>query len=234
LFPAVDALSDSVMTYTDVLIDASSITHRRDGRSVLALGDWRLQAGEHALVLGPSGSGKTTFINIVTGLLTPSEGRLDIAGEPMSRLAPAARDDLRKRTIGLVFQTLRLIPALTVTENIALAQHVATGRSDAAAVKAMIARVGLAHRADAKPRALSQGEGQRAAIARALIARPKLVVADEPTSALDDANAAAMIDLLFESAEATGATLLVATHDGRIAGRFANRLMLQAPEQVAP
>lgn len=221
------------MTEAAVLVEASGIAHRRDGRTVLALGDWRLNAGEHALVLGPSGSGKTTFINIVTGLLSPSAGTLAVAGEPMSQLAPAARDDLRKRNIGLVFQTLRLIPALSVTDNIALAQHVATGRSDASAVTAMIARVGLSHRANAKPRALSQGEGQRAAIARALIARPKLVVADEPTSALDDANAAAMIDLLFETAEATDATLLVATHDGRIAGRFANRLILETPVQVA-
>lgn len=220
------------MTDAAALIEASRLMHRRDGRTVLALGDWRLSAGEHALVLGPSGSGKTTFINIVTGLLTPTEGRLAVAGEMMSQLAPAARDDLRKRSIGLVFQTLRLIPALSVADNIALAQHVATGRSDPAAVTTMIARVGLSHRADAKPRALSQGEGQRAAIARALIARPKLVVADEPTSALDDANAAAMIDLLFEAAEATGATLLVATHDGRIAGRFGNRLMLEAPARV--
>ena len=212
-----------------ILIDAVGVRHRRDGRTVLLLDDWRLRAGEHALVLGPSGSGKTTFINIVTGLLSPTEGRLAIAGEPMSSLAPAARDNLRRRTIGLVFQTLRLIPALSVRDNIALAQHIATGASDPAAVTAMIARVGLAHRADAKPRALSQGEGQRAAIARALITLPRLVVADEPTSALDDANAEAMIDLLFESAEATGATLLVATHDGRIAHRFANRLHLAAP-----
>lgn len=215
------------------LIEAVGIRHHRDGRTVLALGDWRLCAGEHALVLGPSGSGKTTFINIVTGLLTPSEGQMRVAGEPMSSLPAAARDDLRRRTIGLVFQTLRLIPALSVRDNIALAQHMATGALDPAAVTAMIARVGLAHRADAKPRALSQGEGQRAAIARALITRPRLVVADEPTSALDDANAAAMIDLLFESADATGATLLVATHDGRIAHRFANRLCLMAPASQA-
>jgi putative ABC transport system ATP-binding protein len=211
------------------LIEAVGVRHRRGGRTVLALDDWCLQTGEHALVLGPSGSGKTTFINIVTGLLSPTEGTLSVAGEPMSQLPPTARDALRRRTIGLVFQTLRLIPALSVRDNIALAQHIATGISDAAAVTAIIARVGLTHRADAKPRMLSQGEGQRAAIARALITRPRLVVADEPTSALDDANAKAMIDLLFETVEATGATLLVATHDGRIAQRFANRLHLLAP-----
>jgi len=211
------------------LIEALGLCHRRGSRVVLNLDDWRLRSGEHALVLGPSGSGKTTFINIVTGLLTPTEGRLNIAGEPMSSLPAAARDTLRRQNIGLVFQTLRLIPALSVRDNIALAQHVATGAADAAAVSAIIARVGLAHRADAKPRMLSQGEGQRAAIARALITRPKLVVADEPTSALDDANAEAMVDLLFETATATGATLLVATHDGRIAHRFANRLMLAPP-----
>lgn len=214
---------------TAVLVEAIGIRHVRAARTVLTLPAWRLHVAEHALVLGPSGSGKTTLINIVTGLLSPTEGSLVVAGEPMSSLPPASRDALRRRTIGLVFQTLRLIPALSVRENIALAQHVATGASDADAVSAIIARVGLLHRADAKPRALSQGEGQRAAIARALIARPRLVVADEPTSALDDANAQAMVDLLFETAAATGATLLVATHDGRIAHRFTNRLQLAAP-----
>jgi putative ABC transport system ATP-binding protein len=226
--PLADLLAAPVPV-PEPLVSATGLRHRRDGRIVLAIDDWFLVAGQHALLLGPSGSGKTTFINIVTGLLTPTDGVLNVAGEPMSRLPAPARDALRRRTIGLVFQTLRLIPALSVRDNIALAQHVATGRRDAGAVTAMIARVGLAHRADAKPRALSQGEGQRAAIARALITRPRLVVADEPTSALDDVNAAAMVDLLFETADATGATLLVATHDGRIAHRFANRLSLTAP-----
>jgi putative ABC transport system ATP-binding protein len=211
------------------LVEARALAHSREGREVMRIGDWQLQPGAHALVLGPSGSGKSTFINIVTGLLTPSAGQVLVAGQPMSALAPAARDALRRSTIGLVFQTLRLIPALSVTQNLLLAQRLATGASDAQAVAAMIARVGLAHRADARPRQLSQGEGQRAAIARALIGRPQLVVADEPTSALDDANAGRMVDLMFEVAAATGATLLVATHDGRIASRFAHRLDLQAP-----
>jgi putative ABC transport system ATP-binding protein len=92
------------------LVEARGLSHARDGRTVMAIGDWQLQPGAHALLLGPSGSGKTTFINIVTGLLTPSHGAISIAGEVMSALPPAARDALRRRTIGLVFQTLRLIP----------------------------------------------------------------------------------------------------------------------------
>jgi putative ABC transport system ATP-binding protein len=135
---------------------------------------------------------------------------------------------LRRETIGMVFQTLRLIPALTLRQNLSLAQTLARGRSDAAEAATLIARVGLAHRADARPRELSQGEGQRAAIARALAARPKLLVADEPTSALDDANATTMVDLLLESAAAQGSTLVIATHDRRIRDRFAHTLELAA------
>ncbi|WP_310474993.1 ATP-binding cassette domain-containing protein [Sandarakinorhabdus sp.] len=215
------------------LVEARGLSHDRSGQCVLQIGDWQLNSGAHALLLGPSGSGKTSFINIVTGLLTPTHGDLLVAGEAMSALPPAGRDGLRRRTIGLVFQTLRLIPALSVTDNLALAQQLALGSVDRAAIAQMIDRVGLSHRAAARPRQLSQGEGQRAAIARALITRPRLVVADEPTSALDDANAARMIDLMFEVAAATGATLLVATHDGRIAERFANRLDLVAPPAKA-
>lgn len=210
-------------------METRGLSHVRDGRTVMQIGDWQLQPRAHALLLGPSGSGKTSFINIATGLLTPSHGSIHIAGQPMSALPPASRDALRRQTIGLVFQTLRLISALSVSANLALAQQLALGRVDSAEIDRLIARVGLSHRAHARPRQLSQGEGQRAAIARALATRPRLLVADEPTSALDDANAAAMIDLMFETADATGATLLVATHDGRIAHRFANRLNLVAP-----
>ena len=113
------------------LVEARGLSHGRDGRTVMAIGDWQLQPGAHALLLGPSGSGKTTFINIVTGLLTPSHGAISVAGEVMSALSPAARDGLRRRTIGLVFQTLRLIPALSVTDNLALAQQLALGHVQA-------------------------------------------------------------------------------------------------------
>ncbi|MBB6226587.1 putative ABC transport system ATP-binding protein [Polymorphobacter multimanifer] len=215
------------------LVQLAGLAHSIAGKPVMAIGDWQQTSGDHALVLGPSGSGKTTLINAITGLITPSSGSVHIDGEPMSALPASARDALRRRTIGLVFQTLRLIPALSVRQNLALAQHIAHGKHDAAAIESLIARVGLAHRIDARPRTLSQGEGQRAAIARALITRPRLVVADEPTSALDDANALAMIDLLFETAAATGATLLVATHDTRIQSRFATVLTLRSPARAA-
>lgn len=211
-----------------MLIEARGIVHRLGERTVLDLPDLTVDAGAHLLLLGPSGSGKTTLINILTGLITPTAGEVRIDGRSMSGATPAARDALRRETIGMVFQTLRLIPALTVRQNLSLAQTLARGRSDAAEAAALIARVGLAHRADARPRELSQGEGQRAAIARALAARPKLLVADEPTSALDDANATTMVDLLLESAAAQGSTLVIATHDRRIRDRFAHTLELAA------
>jgi putative ABC transport system ATP-binding protein len=216
-----------------MLLKVGGLKHRIGGRVVLDAPDWRQAAGDHSLILGASGSGKTTLINIVAGLVTPSEGSVVVDGSPMSALPPVRRDALRRRTIALVFQTLRLIPALSVRQNMALAQRVARGVGDAAEVERLIAAVGLKHRADARPRELSQGEGQRAAIARALAVRPKLLIADEPTSALDDANASAMVDLLLAAADETGATLLIATHDGRIRNRFARTVELAPPQLKA-
>ena len=216
-------------TTAEPLIEVRDLRHDIAGRCVMAAPAFTALRGEHTLLLGPSGSGKTTLINVITGLITPSEGEVKIDGKPMSALPAAQRDHLRRRTIGVVFQTLRLIGALSVRQNLALAQTLALGRSDSALIDRLIAQVGLTHRADARPRELSQGEGQRAAIARALCAQPALVVADEPTSALDDANAVAMADLLLETANATGATLLIATHDNRLRERFSRTLTLAAP-----
>jgi putative ABC transport system ATP-binding protein len=209
------------------LVEAEGLRHRYGSREVLALPSLRLDPGARALLLGRSGSGKSTLINILCGLVTASEGRVLIDGEPMSGLPPAARDALRRRTIGLVFQAIRLIPALSVRENLLLAQRIGRGRVDTAEVSRLGDAVGLAHRIDAKPRELSQGEAQRAAIARALVTRPRLVIADEPTSALDDHNAETVLDLLFRTAEETGAGLLVATHDNRIRDRFETRISLE-------
>lgn len=212
-----------------MLIEVSDLEHRIRGRPVLSCPGFTVVEGRHTLLLGPSGSGKSTLLNILTGLITPTSGEVNIAGERLSRLGPGGRDRLRRRMIGIVFQNLRLISALSVRQNLSLAQHIALGRDDPDAVVALIEGVGLAHRADARPRELSQGEAQRAAIARALCVRPKIIVADEPTSALDDDNAMAMCDLLTASAQATGATLLIATHDRRLKDRFAEVLTLKPP-----
>ncbi len=199
------------------------------GRRVLDLPHLAVAEGEHTLLLGPSGSGKTSLINIIAGLLTPDAGSVRIDGHDMVALGPAARDALRRRSIAIVFQTLRLVAALSVRDNLLLAQRLATGRADAPAAERMLALLGLGHCAQARPRDLSQGEAQRAAIARAIVARPRLLIADEPSSALDDANAARVADLLVDAAEAGGATLLIATHDARLAGRFRHRIDLAAP-----
>lgn len=203
-----------------MLINVHGLTHRIGDQTILDDLSFQVTKGQHVLLLGPSGSGKTTLINILTGLITPTAGVVTIAGHTLSAMRGSARDAVRRDTIGLVFQTLRLVSALTVRENLLLAQHIAHGRSDRREVSDLIERVGLLHRINARPRELSHGESQRAAIARALCTRPPLVVADEPTSALDDANAQRMVDLLLTTAEATGATLLIATHDNRVRSRF--------------
>ena len=215
-----------------MLIEARGLIHRIADRTILNLPQFQVARGEHVLILGPSGSGKSTLINVLTGLITPTSGTVVIDGQPMTAASPPQRDALRRSHIGLVFQTLRLVSALTVRQNLSLAQTLATGKSDPARISLLIQQVGLSHRANARPRELSQGESQRAAIARALCADPVLLVADEPTSALDDANATSMIDLLLESAAASGSTVVIATHDRRIRGRFPRTLDL-IPQALA-
>jgi putative ABC transport system ATP-binding protein len=216
-----------------MLLEIDGLRLTLGGCEVLNLPRLALADGEHALLLGPSGSGKTSLINVIAGLITPDAGHVLIDGQDMAALGPAARDALRRRAIALVFQTLRLIPALSVRDNLLLAQRLATGAVDPVAADRALASVGVAHRAHACPRHLSQGEAQRAAIARALVARPRLLIADEPTSALDDANAARVADLLVTAAGESGATLLLATHDARLKDRFARCIDLGAPPAMA-
>lgn len=213
----------------EALIAVSGLKHAIGGRPVLDAGDWKVAPGQHSLVLGPSGSGKTTFFNILTGLTRPTEGSVRVDGMDLAALDPAARDRARGRLFGIVFQSLRLVSSLTVRQNLRMSRALAGKPPAEARIVQLLDGLGLRHRIDAKPRQLSQGEAQRAAIARAAIADAPLIVADEPSSALDRANAAKVIDLLFEVAEATHATLIVATHDDRITDRFDHALHLTAP-----
>lgn len=208
------------------VLDLRSISLARGGRPVLQHFSLSLAGGDQALLLGPSGCGKTSLLNIAAGLLTPDSGEVRLAGEPMPA-RPADRDALRRRTIGIIFQTLRLISALSLRDNLALAARLAGRPADG--IDRLLGELNLGHRADARPRALSQGEAQRAAIARALIARPALLLADEPTSALDDANAARVATLLTGLAAEQGTALLVATHDSRLKAHIGRAIALAAP-----
>lgn len=198
-----------------------------EGRPILSGVGFAAAPGERLLLLGPSGSGKSTLLNCLCGLQRPDTGEVTLGAQTIvSARSSAQADALRRRHFGIVFQTLRLVSALSLRANLALAQKLQTGGADRADIDRVLERLGIAHRADACPHQLSQGEAQRAAIARALVVRPAILVADEPTSALDRDNAARVAALLTELAEETGATLIVATHDDRLRPHFARTLML--------
>lgn len=185
-----------------------------------------IEEQDNHLLVGPSGSGKTTFINLVCGLLSPEKGAIKVAGHDMAALSESGRDEIRREYIGIVFQTLRLVSALDLSANLLLAQRLSRGAADPSLIASLLEKLGLAHRAKAKPHQMSQGEAQRAAIARALVTRPRLLIADEPTSALDESNARQVMDLLLECTADYGATLLIATHDDRLTPFFSNRIVL--------
>jgi len=203
-----------------------NVRHLYDGQEVLRLDRWSVAAGEHCLVLGPSGSGKTTLLHVLAGILTPSEGSVSVAGQDLDKLRGAELDRFRGRNIGIVFQRLHLISSLTVLGNLLLAQYLAGARQDIRGAHLLLAGLGLADKAYSRPHALSFGQVQRAAVARAVVNKPRLILADEPTSNLDDANAAAALDVLLTQAQSCNATLVIATHDRRIRDRFPHQITL--------
>jgi putative ABC transport system ATP-binding protein len=208
------------------MLEIRELRHEYDGRKVLDVPEWSVAAGEAALVLGPSGSGKSTLLAAICGLLSPTAGSVRVAGEEVTGLSGARRDAFRARHVGLVPQTLHLIPVLDARDNVRIARRLAGLPDDPTHVDACLAGLGLAALARRRPADLSVGEAQRVAIARAVVNRPPLILADEPTSALDDAACEKALALLREQARAYGATLVVATHDRRIRGHFTRTLEL--------
>ena len=202
------------------MVEIRGLTAGYDGRTVLVLDHFNVEAGQHTLVLGPSGCGKTTLLNILSGIALPVSGKVRVNGRRLNELNGGERDHFRGRHIGLVMQRLHLISALTVEANLQLAQKLAGVPADGGRILAILETLGISEKRRAYPRQLSQGEAQRVAIARAVMNHPALILADEPTAALDDGNCNAAINLLFEQAREHGATLLVATHDQRIKPRF--------------
>ena len=207
----------------------AAVRHRYGAQTVLSVERFEAAAGEHWLVLGPSGCGKTTLLHIIAGLLRPSEGEVEVAGQSLAALSGAALDRWRGRTVGIALQAQHLVPHLSVRDNLRIAQYLAREPQDDARIAETLGALGVADKAARKPSELSHGERQRVAIARAVVNRPKLLLADEPTANLDDDSAARAVDLLTEQAQGQGATLVVATHDARVKAKFGHTLRLGAP-----
>jgi putative ABC transport system ATP-binding protein len=188
--------------------------------------DLSLAGGELTLLMGPSGSGKTTLLSVLGCMLSPTSGSVNISGRAITGLDGEELAQVRRQNIGFVFQSYHLFPTLTAAENVRLALDVRGDRSPEARAKAnqALATVGLAHKADAFPRALSGGEQQRVAVARAIVGDPSVVLADEPTAALDSENGQAVMVVLAEIAKDPSRAMFIVTHDPRIMP-FADRIL---------
>ena len=216
-----------------MLLSATHLCIERSQSAKLALPDIHLAANESVLLLGPSGSGKTTLLSVLAGLLPPTQGHVLFDDHDLYSLSKGSRDRLRGQKFGFIFQTLHLLPSLTLRQNILLAQDMSGQKAEAGHVDTLLHVLGLTDKAGRKPDALSQGEQQRGAIARAMLLKPALILADEPTSALDDQNATLVIDLLKAQAKECGSALIVATHDNRLFGKLDRTIQLTSSLKAA-
>ncbi|MGH9139037.1 MAG: ABC transporter ATP-binding protein [Acidimicrobiales bacterium] len=213
------------------LLELRGVTkrYRQGAQDVVALDgvDLDVTDGEFVALVGPSGSGKSTLLHLAGGLDQPDSGTITLGGRDLVALSIGERATLRRREIGFVFQFFHLIPTLSVAENVELPLLLDGTRSRDGTVDRLLDRLGIARRATHRPGELSGGEMQRAAIARALVASPRLLLADEPTGNLDSATGAVILDVLAEAVTDAGAALVVVTHDEAVAGRAARVLHLR-------
>ncbi len=191
---------------------------------LLEVRELRVEPGEHLAIIGPSGSGKTTLLHLIAGIRLPDSGRVAVDATEISSSGDGTRRDFRIRNIGLVFQEFELLEYLTVLDNILLPFRLSgalpLSREVRERAASLAAEVGIAHRLKQSAGCLSQGEKQRAAVCRALLTRPRLILGDEPTGNLDPANKGLVLEILLRQAREAGATLLVVTHDHELLPRF--------------
>jgi putative ABC transport system ATP-binding protein len=225
------------------MIRTHGLTYAYAGGPTLSFLDVEVPQGGVLLLKGPSGSGKSTWLALAAGLVQAKAGALEVAGRVLSSEVPgmarpslASLDKWRAANIGFLPQKLHLSPALTVHDNLAMAQWAAGQVEDRSQILQALAALGVDDLAQRKPVKLSGGQAQRVALARAVLLKPKLILADEPTASLDDAAAEVAAQLLQKSAQASGASLVIASHDTRILQFFAatQNAMVLALESKLP
>ncbi len=215
----------------DVVVSARDLT-RRYGDGDTAVDALRgvsldVRAGELVAVMGPSGSGKSTLMHILAGLDTPTSGTVEIAGTEITKLGDTDLTRLRREHIGFVFQFFNLLPMLDAEENVLLPLSIAGEKPDKAWLEELLEKTGLAKRRSHRPSELSGGEQQRVAIARALITKPTILFADEPTGNLDSKTGGEILDLIRDSVDTYGQTIVMVTHEAR-AAVIADRILFIA------
>lgn len=208
------------------MISIENLHFGYSAKQILAIPKMEIGESQHLMILGKSGSGKTTLLHILAGLLQPKQGKVIIDGTDVYSLAAGKTDQYRGQNIGLVFQKAHLVSALTVKDNLLLAQYFSGLPQDVSRIEEVLNTLQLTEKLNSKVRQLSQGEQQRVTIARALLNKPKVVLADEPTASLDDDNAYSVIALLKAQAEKYKASLIIATHDKRVKDAFDLQLNL--------
>jgi putative ABC transport system ATP-binding protein len=220
----------SVIALQDV---ALTLATRAGPVEILKRVDLTVAPGESVAIVGPSGSGKTSLLMVMAGLERATGGSVRVAGHELAGLGEDALALIRGANIGIVFQSFHLVPTMTALENVALPLELAGRRDAFDAARALLAEVGLSHRTDHFPAQLSGGEQQRVAVARALAPNPQIVLADEPTGNLDGQTGDHIIDLLFDLQRRRQATLVLVTHEMRLADRC-GRIVRMADGRVQP
>lgn len=214
------------------MLRVSGLTHKvsleTDTLTILQGVNLEINRGESVAIVGRSGSGKTTLLGLLAGLDTPSEGTVELDGAEISRLSEDERAKLRARRVGFVFQSFQLLPALSALENVMLPLELAGIEAPHQRARDLLERVGLGERLTHTPRQLSGGEQQRVAIARAFASDPSILFADEPTGNLDNRTGRSVSDLLMDLNREQGATLVMVTHDERLAARCNRTFHIEA------
>jgi putative ABC transport system ATP-binding protein len=215
---------------TESVLIESLVRHYRLGHSTIRAVDGvsvSVKKGDFATLLGASGSGKSTLLNLVAGLDRATSGSITVEGQNLAELSPAQLAHYRRHTVGMVFQSFNLVATMNLAENVELPMRFAeVDRGERKArVQEALDRVGLSGRLEHRPSEMSGGEQQRAALARALVNRPKLLLADEPTGNLDSKTGTEIMNLIRELNQTLGMTVIMVTHERHLAERYANRMI---------